>query len=78
MEEVEVTELPHPLARIVQGALEAEGIPSRLQRDALSGIYGLETGIFATRLLVPADRADEARALIAAVEAEEAAEQDEA
>lgn len=63
-----VTELPSPLARIVQGALEAEGIPTRLEREALSAVYGLETGLFSTRVLVPEDRVQEAAALIADVE----------
>jgi hypothetical protein len=67
---VPVTELPSPLARIVQGALETEGIPTRLEREAASAVYGLETGLFATRVLVPADRLAEARALIAEVESQ--------
>lgn len=68
---VPVTELSSTLARIVKGALEAEGIPVRLDREAISAVYGLETGRFATRLLVPADRLDEARALIDEVEAQD-------
>ncbi len=68
--EAVLTELPSPLARIVKGALEAEGIPVRLERDALSSVYGLETGIFATKLYVPADRLAEARALIDDFEAD--------
>lgn len=63
-----LTELPSPLARIVQGALQTEGIPAQLEREALSSVYGLETGTFATRLLVPADRLAEARALIDEIE----------
>lgn len=66
---VPVTELSSPLAHILRGALAAEGIPVRLQRDALSDVYGLETGLFATRVLVPADEVDRATALIAEVEA---------
>lgn len=65
---VALTELPSPLAHIVEGALAAEGIPVRLERDALSVVYGLETGMFATRVLVPADRLDDAAALIDEVE----------
>ena len=67
-----LTELPGPLAQIVKGALEAEGIPVRLHRDALSSIYGLDTGLFATQLFVPAARLEEARALIAEIEADDA------
>ena len=63
-----LTELSSPHARIVKGALEAEGIPVRLERDALSGVYGLDTGIFATRLYVPVSRHAEARALIDEIE----------
>lgn len=69
--EAVLTELPSPLAQIVKGALEAEGIPVRLERDALSSVYGLETGIFATKVYVPADRWAEARALVDAFEADE-------
>lgn len=65
---VAVTELASPLAHIVQGALEAEGIPVRLEREALSAVYGLETGMFSTRVLVPADEAERASAFIAEIE----------
>lgn len=65
-----LTELPAPLAQIVKGALEAEGIPAFLERDALSSVYGLDTGLFATRVLVPPEMLAEARALIAEIEAE--------
>lgn len=63
--------LPSPLASIVQGALEAEGIPARIEHDVFGGVYGLDTGLFATRLYVPADRVEEARALIAEIEADD-------
>lgn len=69
-DEAVLTELPSPLARIVQGALESEGIPARLEREAAGGVYALETGLFATRVMVPVDYLAEARALLAAVEAE--------
>ena len=69
-EEALLTELPAPLAQIVKGALEAEGIGVRLERDALSSVYGLDTGLFATRLFVAAEQLDEARALIEEIEAE--------
>ncbi|MFO8074873.1 MAG: DUF2007 domain-containing protein [Egibacteraceae bacterium] len=69
-EEALLTELPAPLAQIVKGALEAEGIAVRLERDALSSVYGLDTGLFATRLFVPVGRLAEARALIEDIEAE--------
>jgi hypothetical protein len=63
-----LTELPGPLAQIVRGALEAEGIPVRLERETISAVYALDTGLFATQLFVPAERLAEARALIAEVE----------
>lgn len=69
-EEALLTELPAPLAQIVKGALEAEGIAVRLERDALSSVYGLDTGLFATRLFVAAEQLAEARALIDEIETE--------
>lgn len=63
-----VTALPHAFAQIVKGALEAEGIPVRLQRDALSSIYGLDTGTFATRLYVSEEDFEAARALLDDIE----------
>ena len=65
----EVTALPHPLAEIVKGALEAEGIPTELRREAISAVYGLDSGWFATGVLVPEEDVERARALIDRVEA---------
>ena len=63
-----VAALPHTFAQIVKGALEAEGIRVRLERDALSGIYGLDTGTFATRLYVADEDFEAARDLIEEIE----------
>lgn len=63
-----LTAMPLPQAILAQGALRVEGITVRLERDALAGIYGLETGVFATRLLVPADQYDRARSLLDTLE----------
>ncbi len=65
-----LTEMPNPLAQIVKGALEAEGIPVRLARETIAAVYALDTGLFATQLYVPAERLEEARALIAEIEAQ--------
>ncbi len=61
----ELSSMPHALAEVVKTALEAEGIPVKLDREALSTVYGLDSGTFATRLWVPVERLDEARTLIA-------------
>ena len=62
---------PDPLARIVAGALESEGIPVRLSRDGLGSVYGLQHGRFATRVLVAPEDLDRARALLDEIEASE-------
>jgi hypothetical protein len=66
-----VTSLPHTLATIVAGALQAEGFTVRLDRPALSSVYGLDSGMFATRVLVPELELEAARRLIAEIEAAE-------
>lgn len=57
---------PHTLeARIVQGRLEAAGIPSILQGEAMSDILGLSSGGLAkTDVLVPAPLAEKALELL--------------
>jgi hypothetical protein len=51
-----VTVLPHMAAVLLRGALQAEGVSARLDRDALGAVYDLDTGGHATRVLVrPAD-----------------------
>ncbi|MDQ3972879.1 MAG: DUF2007 domain-containing protein [Actinomycetota bacterium] len=65
----ELTAMPFALATVVKGALEAEGLAVRLEREALAGVYGLDSGTFATRILVAAEDLERARALLAEVEA---------
>ncbi|MGH8931946.1 MAG: DUF2007 domain-containing protein [Egibacteraceae bacterium] len=60
----QLTALPSALAQIVKGALEAEGITVVLDRDFLGLVYGLDSGAWATRLLVDADQLDRARTLL--------------
>jgi hypothetical protein len=60
----QLTTLPSALAQIVKGALEVEGITVGLERDSLGSLYGLDSGPWATRLLVPADQFDRARTLL--------------
>lgn len=63
-----VAALPYAFAQVVKGALEAEGIRVRLERDALSSVYGLDSGMFATRLYVADEDFEAARDLIDEVE----------
>lgn len=65
---VVVTAVPHITAAIVKGALEAEGITVVLQRDGFGAIYGLDRGRHATEVRVPADQAEQARALLSEIE----------
>lgn len=65
---VTVTQVHSAKAAIVKGALEAEGIPARLDRDGLGVVYGLESGPWATRVLVPVEHVDAARALLHQIE----------
>ena len=60
----QLTALPSALAQIVKGALEAEGITVVLERDSLGFVYGLDSGAWATRLLVEAGQLDRARTLL--------------
>lgn len=60
-----VTVLPHMAAVLLRGALQAEGVQTRLDRDALGAVYGLDTGGHATRVLVrPVDAARARRVLV--------------
>ena len=47
-----LTAKPGPEAHVLLGALLAEGLRARLQRDGLGAVYGLTRGPFATRVLV--------------------------
>lgn len=56
-------------ANIVKGMLEAAGIPAQLSQEGAGAAYGLTVGpLGLVEILVPADRAEEAEALIAAME----------
>ena len=60
-----LTARPDPVAQLLRGALESEGIDVVVQRDAIASVYGLSTGSHATRLLVPSDQLDAARRILA-------------
>lgn len=64
-----LTTLPAAHAWVLLGALQAEGVRARLERDGLGTIYGLTSGPFATRVLVAADDHEQARRLLEDVEA---------
>jgi kynureninase len=65
---VELRRLPHPIAQIVRGALEAEGIETDV-RTGLGQVYGVDAGPFATSLYVRHSDVARAEELIAEVEA---------
>ena len=65
-----LTALPHTAAILLQGALRAEGIAAQLARDGLAVVYGFDGGGYATRVLVPAGEVDDARRVLAALDAE--------
>lgn len=65
---VTVTQVHSVKAAIVKGALEAEGIPAQLDRDGLGVVYGFEAGPWATRVLVPVEHLEAARALLHEIE----------
>lgn len=52
------------LAQIVKGRLEVSGIPAVLDYEALGPTLGLTVALGEVRVLVPIERAEEARALI--------------
>ena len=60
----QLTAVPPVLARILEGALQAEGIDVVLDRAALGAVYGLDSGEWATRVLVAADQLDRAPTLL--------------
>lgn len=53
----------------MRGALEAEGFPVLLDGHPLSAVYGRNSGVFATRVLVRADDLPAARATLDDLEA---------
>ena len=55
-------------ANIVKGMLEAAGIPVELSQESAGTVYGLTVGTMGlVEILVPEQRADEAKALIEAM-----------
>ncbi|MBW3601181.1 MAG: DUF2007 domain-containing protein [Actinobacteria bacterium] len=65
----EVAALPFAVAQLARGALDAAGIEARVERHALASVYGLDTGAWAARVLVPAGDLPAARAVLAELEA---------
>jgi len=54
-------------AQVIKGRLEVSGIPAALDYDAVSQVFGITIdGLGEVRVLVPVERVDEARELIAA------------
>ena len=66
-----LTTRPQPLARILQGALAADGIDATLERDALAEVYGLDSGLHATRVYVSAAELARAEEIIRVAESGE-------
>lgn len=66
-----LTSLPAIHATIVKGALEAEGITVVLDGGS-TGPYVLDTGTWATSVMVPADQVQRAEAVLAAFDAPDA------
>jgi hypothetical protein len=67
---VELRSLPLPIAQIVKGALEAEGIEADVRRNLLGSVYGIDAGPLSTKLYVRMSDVPAAEALLAEVEAE--------
>lgn len=63
----EVAAMPNALAQIVAGALADEGFDVTVDQPARDP-YGIDAGWFATRVLVTAEHADQARQRIAEIE----------
>ncbi len=55
----------HLEAEIVKGHLESEGVPALLSYEGAGRVYGLTVdGLGETRVMVPADLEEEARAIV--------------
>ena len=62
-------------AQVIKGRLEASGIPALLDYESVGPTIGITIdGLGEVRVMVPVDRADEARELIATVDDEDTAE----
>lgn len=64
----ELMSAPNALAQIVKGALEAEGLRVVVDREERSP-FGLDSGWFATRVLVAESDLERAQELLAEIEA---------
>lgn len=64
----ELMNAPNTLALIVQGALESEGIRAVVDRHERSP-FGLDSGWFATRVMVAEEDLERAHELLAEIEA---------
>jgi hypothetical protein len=54
-----------PRAHVIKAKLESAGIPALLEYESAGPIFGIVIdGMGAVRILVPSERADEARALV--------------
>lgn len=67
MQWVPLTSRPPVVAELLAGALNAEGIPTRVLRNGLGSVYGQNT--FAARILVPDEDVERARSLLADIDA---------
>ena len=67
---VVLTALPSLHAAVLRGALEAEGFTVQLDRPTLGAVYGFDGGAWATRVLVPPDQLERARAVLAEFESD--------
>ena len=64
-------------AQVIKGRLEVSGIPAVLDYDSVSQVFGITIdGLGEVRVMVPIERVDEARELIAAGDDEDIAEGD--
>ncbi|MGI8574796.1 MAG: hypothetical protein ACR2MA_05515 [Egibacteraceae bacterium] len=59
------------VAELIRGALEAEGIVVALDRELLAGVYGLDAGTWATKVLVLASEQERAQRLLDELEADD-------
>lgn len=64
----ELMSAPNALAQIVKGALEAEGLRVVVDREERSP-FGLDSGWFATRVLVAEQDLERAQEVLAEIEA---------
>lgn len=65
-----LTARPPAEALIIVGALQAEGLRVRAERNGLGAVYGLTSGGFGTRVLVHVDDFAQAQELVSAIEDE--------